>query len=157
MPTIEELETALAIDQNALERACKDQPMRFYAVAKLIPAAISQRDAARKELKEVEAQVDIEIRAEAAQRDERVTEAIVAARVCLNPRVREAGERVRKISLRVGKLEALREAFQDRSRMLNKLVDLYIANYFGSEASSTPRHMRAVTATAARIKRQTHG
>lgn len=128
------LEAALAIDEDALEEGHRDQPQAFYQVAKALALATSQRDGGKKALEETEAEVDLRHRQMAAASEEKITEPGLKSKLALNAQVKAARDRLLKLDHRVKKLTALKEAFEMRSFALNKLVDLYIHNYYG-EAS----------------------
>lgn len=144
-----ELEDALAIDEHALEEALRDQPETFYRVSKALALVISRRDAAKQALADAEAGADLDVRDESREEESRVardtvrgkdkptpvskiklTEGEVKARVQLDPAVVEARGAFARLSEEVGKLTALKEAFQQRSYALKDLCGLFIANYY---------------------------
>src|SRR4249920_533176 len=85
-----ELGDMLIIDEHALEEAARDQPEAFYRVSKKLAVLISQRDEAKQALATVEAEVDLEVRREALDNDEKVTEAEVKARLRVDRRIQGA-------------------------------------------------------------------
>ncbi len=66
----------------------------------------------------------------------KITEKEVDSQKRLHPDVKAALEVLGKLNLKVGRLFALKEAFQQRANALENLVKLYIAGYFGE---SSPR------------------
>ena len=60
----EELERELKIDENSLEMVARDHPEWLYKVAKKLALAISRRDYAERELKELQSKVALDFRAE---------------------------------------------------------------------------------------------
>lgn len=148
---IEDLEPGLAIDEHALEEALQQQPDLFYRVSKALALLISERDEAKMELQTVEAEIDMEIRREAMDNDEKVTVGEVEARRRIHKKVVAANLRLIDFNKQVGQYSALKEAFQQRSYVLKSLSELYIANYYGDvQSSSGTRHMRDATAEATR-------
>lgn len=150
-----ELEDSLAIDEHALEEALRDQPETFYRVSKALALVISRRDAAKQALSDAEASADLAVRDESREEESRaardtvrgkdkpapaskikLTEGEVKARVQLDPAVVGARDVFARLSEEVGKLSALKEAFQQRSYALKDLCGLYIANYYTANEHS---------------------
>lgn len=130
---LEDLEEKLLIDEHQLEREWQDQPQRYHQVAKELAYAISERDAAAQSLKETEAEVDGFIRAEAEERDEKITEKAVESKRRMDRSVIAAQRKLSDLSLRVGLLQALVGSFAHRRDALENLVKLYLAHYYGSQ------------------------
>ena len=139
--SIEELEQGLPIDEHDLNGALLRQPDLLYKVSKELTLQTSRRDAAKQMLAEVEAEVDAAIRHDAQVNDEKITEKEVASQKILDKDVQDAEKELLRLSLAVGQLGALKEAYQQRSYALRGLIDLYVANYFG-DASSPTKTMR---------------
>lgn len=133
---LEELEPGLQIDEHALDEALQEQPDLFYRVSKDLALLTSRRDAAKQNVSEVEAQVDLEVRSGAAKRDEKIPEREVDAQKRLHPKVKAAVAQMLQLNSAVGQLAALKEAFQQRSWVLKDLVGLYIANYYSDKSQS---------------------
>jgi hypothetical protein len=131
MSNLQHLEAALVIDENALEDALQAQPEAFYRVSKALAFAMSRRDAAKKTLEEVEATVDLNHRAIAAANDQKVTERALESMRILHSDVKIARDGYIAFEHKFNKLRALKDSFEQRSWALNKLVDLYIHNYYG--------------------------
>ncbi len=66
MTDIKNLESKLVIDEHALDVALRDHPDTFYRVAMELALAISNRDEAKQDLEEMESEVDMELRKDAA-------------------------------------------------------------------------------------------
>lgn len=153
---VQDLERSLSIDEHALEVALADQPQIFYRVSKALALDISRRDAAKQALADAEARADLAVREEARNAEAqaaraalnrttkdkapapkvKLTEGEVTARVQLDDGVLAARERFNVLNESVGKLSALKEAFQQRSYALKDLVGLYIANYYTASEHS---------------------
>jgi hypothetical protein len=149
-PTIEELEANLSIDQNALEDSVRLQPDLFYDVAKQLSLTISRRDAAKRELKRVEAETYLEMREDAAGEDRRVTETEIESRVRLNTQVQQAEDQLANLELETGLLFALQNSFTQRNDALEALVKLYLANYYGISTDRAGNLLRTGEAEVAR-------
>ncbi|MDP3937714.1 MAG: hypothetical protein Q8R92_06220 [Deltaproteobacteria bacterium] len=148
-----ELEDALRIDEHALERALRDQPVMFYRVANAYALEISRRDAAKQALQDVEAEADLSVRGRAQRDDQKITEGQIRATVQTDGRVAQAQASLARRSEAVGKLAALKEAFQQRSYALKDLAGLYVANYYtASEHNAASGAVRTRDAAEARAR-----
>lgn len=128
---IADLEASLQIDENALEDVCREQTTLLYRVARELSIAISRRDAAKQDLEYIEARVALELR-EQVRTGEKITADEVKARVKVHPDYLAAVEELTKTQNMIGEWAPLKEAYQQRSYMLNHLVDLYLSNYYGN-------------------------
>jgi len=131
-----ELEAALRIDEYALEGALREQPELFYRVSKAYALAISRRDAAKQALQDAEAEADLLVRGDAQEDDRKITEGEVRAKVQTDGKVVRARDALNAQSELVGKLSALKDAFQQRSYALKDLAGLYVANYYSASENS---------------------
>jgi hypothetical protein len=130
-PSFTELEQGLLIDEYALDEALANQPDLFYRVGKQLEDLISLRDGAQSKLDDVAARVSINIRSRARKRDEKITEGEINARVRLDEQYQEAAKEHADLKAECGRYARLEKSFEQRSRALGKLVDLYTAGYFG--------------------------
>jgi hypothetical protein len=128
--TVADLEEALAIDEHALDEALIRQPDAFYRVSKKLAIMASRRDAAKQALQEEEAYADERARSSIPD-GEKVTETSIKSLVRLDKKVLDANDTLLKLSRETALLQALKEAFQQRSYVMKDLVSLYVANYFG--------------------------
>ncbi len=149
---ISDLEKGLLIDEHALEYALMDQPSIFYKVASLLADSISERDAVKQDKEIAEARVDARIRHDAEVSGEKITEKLIEGRKILHKDVAGVSNELLRLNAIVGKLLALKDAFQQRSYVLNKLTDLYIANYYG-DANHTTGNRRMNEHLAEAVKR----
>lgn len=148
---LEDLENELRIDEHALEESLRDQPHHFYRVSKALALEISRRDAAKQALADAEAEADLAFRKDAVENERKFNEGEVRATVQTDGGVVRARDRLNALAESVGKLSALKEAFQQRSYALKDLAGLYIANYYtASEHNTAERGMRDAAASSAR-------
>lgn len=131
MSLLEELERELRIDDNVLEDVCREHPVLLYRVGKQVALVVSRRDAAKLDLKRVEAQTSIYMR-EVAKSDKKMTIDEAKARLQEDPEYLAAVEKLQRWQDEVGSWSALQDAFAQRSYALNHLVDLYLARVGGS-------------------------
>jgi len=79
-PTIQELGAKLVIDKHALDEMLEDQPELIYHVGQLLALWATRRDENKKELEELSATIDGEIREDARAASEKITEREVEAK-----------------------------------------------------------------------------
>ena len=144
----EELEAALSIDKNNLDEALLAQPDTYYRVSEALVLVASQRDAAKQALTETEAEIDQQLRVKARTNDLKLTETDIQSQKNIHPDVKSARFKLNELNTKLGKLEALKEAFQQRSYVLKELVALYTANYFGDVMTSSATRNQGVISGA---------
>lgn len=159
MSKIEEFKKKLSIDEHGLEFALRDHPNFVYDVGMELALAISHRDEAKQSLEEIEASVDAEIREEAAEQGEKITEKEVESHKKVHDRVKKANQTYLNSKLNASQWSVLKEAFDQRSYALSKLVDLYLANYYSDKTGVQTGHhdiktMRADTAKSVNASRR---
>jgi hypothetical protein len=121
--TVADLEEALAIDEHALDEALIRQPDAFYRVSKMLAVMASRRDAAKQALQEEEAYADERARSSIPD-GEKVTETSIKSLVRLDKQVLTANDKLLKLSRETALLQALKEAFQQRSYVMKDLGSL---------------------------------
>lgn len=137
---LEELEAGLIINKDALDEALQIQPDVFYQISKALASLVSQRDAAKQQLGDVEARVDAKLRQAAAVSEEKITEKVVESNKRLDKDVKAATDTYLELGAYVGQYTALKEAYQMRAYALKDLASLYIAGYFGDAVQSSSQN-----------------
>jgi hypothetical protein len=132
MADLKQLEAKLRIDEHALDIALREHPDLFYKVATELALAISNRDEAKQDLEEIEAQVDMELRKAAAVSDTKTTEKEIESNKKVDKKVKAANDKFLEERFNAAKWTALKEAYEARSYALSKLVDLFLANYYSA-------------------------
>jgi hypothetical protein len=153
MGTVREMERGLRIDRDDLDSCLIEQPDRYYHVAAALAAATADRDAAKLDLDATYADLDRTVRAEAEKAGEKTTEARIQQEIKLDRTYDAAKRRIADLDARIGALQALKEAFSQRSFMLRELVALVIAersDLAGVGGAYEARARRASTVEAAR-------
>ncbi len=153
MPTIAELEKQLPIDKHALDECLQEQPTLFYYAAEQLTLTISRRDEAKTELAKTEAHIDDEIRRDARESEKKITEKEVESQKLLHPKVAAAQTKLSELSLAVGKLYALKEAFVQRLDALKAMAKLHAENSYATDISIRGRAGDARTRQAEDVKR----
>lgn len=155
MHNIEILQKKLQIDEHALEKALKEHPDLVYNVGQMYALSISERDGSKLKLDEIIAEVDSEIREDAAAAEEKVTEKAVEGRVKADDRVKKANQAFLDLKLKADQIGVLKEAYNQRSYALSKLVDLYISNYYSEIEGKGSGDYKTVQAH--RVKKELSG
>lgn len=135
----------IMIDKHSLDECLVQQPDLFFKISERLALVLSRRDAAKDELKVVESEADEDIRQEAIDNDEKISEAQVKAKITKHASVLKASKRLSALNYEAGQLQALKEAYLQRSYMLKELVSLFLANYYGDgTGSANSKAARAV-------------
>lgn len=138
MIDLEELQKQLAIDKSVLDDEVIRQPMLFYMIGEALTTALAERDAAKEELAAVDADLDFRWRRKLAKdKTAKVTETLIKNHVQTSEDHEKAFGMWLEAKTKADRLQALKDAFQQRSYMLRDLVTLYSANYY-EEASVRP-------------------
>ena len=120
----------LSIDENALDVEWNNQSEKYYEVATDLANARQELDAASNELKLVNAELDLDIRSNPAKYGvAKVTEGSIESAITVHPEHQSALLSVRTAKHRVDILTGAVEAMQQRKKALEKMVDLFLANY----------------------------
>jgi hypothetical protein len=149
-----DLRSKLGIDEHSLDMALREHPDLFYEVASQLALAVSNRDEAKLDLEEVEAEVDKELRRAAAINDDRTTEKEIESNKKIDKRVKIANDKLVKEKYNAAKWTALKDAYEQRSYALSKLVDLYLANYYSQNPEKSSGNAKYRDAQVDRIKRE---
>jgi len=124
---IDEFKKYLIIDKHQLDDEIVKQAQLFYTVAEAHAEAVAERDAAKELLAEADAIIDRDLRKKAG---EKLTEPAIKHRVQMDTRHVQATNQYFDAKLKAEKLNALREAFKDRSFMLRELAGLFQTSYY---------------------------
>lgn len=139
--SIADLQAQLAIDKSVLDDEVIRQPVLFYTISEQLTDAIAERDAAKEELASVNADLDSTWRKKL--KDAKITEKVIQNHVQTSAAHETAFNNWLAAKTRADKLEALKDAFQQRSYMLRDLVSLYSANYYEVSSIKPPAAVEA--------------
>ncbi len=130
-PSLAELHQQLAIDKSVLDDEVIRQPMLFYMVSEALTTALAERDAAKEELNAVDADLGFKWRKRLSKdKSVRITEALLKDHIQTSADHEKAFDTWLAAKTKADRLQALKDAFQQRSYMLRDLVALYSANYY---------------------------
>lgn len=122
---LDRIRAELKFDKHQLDEVLERQGRDFMDVADELAFAISRRDHAKNRVKELEIEVRNNLRAEAeAGGTKKPSEASLADDSFIDPSVRAARAQLEKEELAVARLQALRDAFGQRSYAIKDLVAL---------------------------------
>lgn len=157
-----EIDFELAIDQNSLDQEWLDQPRMYFRYAAQLADARQAYDAARADLDLTKAELDLAIRSDPQQFDlGKVTEASIQATILNQKAYTRARDKLSAAKHEVDVLEAAVGALDHRKRSLERLVELFLANYFSrpSAPNGTQEEVdqMAKRAIRARGRRSEHG
>jgi hypothetical protein len=124
-----ELSEAVKLDKHDLDNQLIDHAELYRQVCDYLALYTAQRDRA-------EAEADQEIRQDAADAGEKITEAAIKQRLVLN-------DGLAKLNLTVARLQVLKDSYIERRHAFGKLADLYGSQYW-SEHSGVARGSKAV-------------
>lgn len=130
---LERIRGELQFDKNQLDKVLERQGKDFMDVADAVAMAVSRRDAAKDELKEIEAEILLNVR-EASKKDvgadgkakKAPTVDEMNAEVFLHPDVKSARNRLRDHEETLKRYEALAESFRQRSYAIKEFVTLEV-------------------------------
>ena len=131
---INELQGYLEIDKHALDDEIVKQPTLFFKASEAFAEAVAERDACKEELATVDAELDGEVRHRLETRGDKVTEAIVKNEIQTHKKHGPAFDTYILAKTRADKLQALKEAFQQRGYMLRDLASLFVASYYDNSS-----------------------
>lgn len=139
----------LVIDKDDLDLMWVQQPQVYHEIAERLALEISRRDEAKNELKDLEAQIDGELR-EDAEADfqkngtKKPTETAIKNMMREDKRWKTANAAQLELDKNVALLQAHQGAYMQRRYALENLVTLHVSGY-SMDASSRPsreaRHM----------------
>lgn len=122
------LEASLRIDRDDLDGGLIEQPDHYYKAAMAHVEAEADRDAAKLAFEHLQANLDVQIRTEAAKAEEKVTETGIQREMQLDERYHAARLELLRLEGEVARRAALKEAFRERSKTLANLVSLAITD-----------------------------
>lgn len=147
-PTLADMEARLVIDQH-LEDERRTQHDKFYVVAKQLALAISRRDAAKKQVKEIEARLSEEFR-----REGQLTVKECADKVLLHPNMIDANEELLRTDKQASLWWALKDAFEQRNDALKDLIRMYLSEHYGEQQLRQAENGRQERYAAALARRE---
>ena len=139
LDTLVEFPAYLNIDKDNLTEAMAAQADLFFRVGEEYAIAISEREEAKERVAIIDAELGQDSRLKKGKvgkaKEERLTESAIKDLIQINPKHLQAFEAYTATKKRAERFTALRDAFQERGRMLRDLGQLYAAGYFSITVS----------------------
>lgn len=128
---LEQFQLGLKIDRNALDDACETHAELYHRVQEAYVMAESIRDERKAFLDQTEAEMDMQTRrAYEKEGREKWTETQIKHEVKTSKEYLDALASLQDAQLRMKRLSILVSSYETRSKMLQKLGDLYQSGYF---------------------------
>ncbi len=144
---------ALAISKTDLDNEWVAQPQTFHEIADHLAMSISYRDEAKDELKDLEAELDGIIRADAASEERKVTNDAVKAQIREDKKFKALSVKLIQLTRDVNQLSALKESWIMRRYALQDLTSLHISGY-GMDAGSKPVREERYEGAKAKLRKE---
>ena len=132
-----DFEEQLKISKFDLDTECCLQPGLFAEWAEKSVEAHDQRDRAKLKVEQIYAMIDNEIRKQASERGEKITEKQIESRIILDSRYIQAQEEYLKYSKDAATLLVARQAFEQRKGMIEMVCRLFMSEYFSEVSAKT--------------------
>jgi len=120
----------LLIDKNELDRELIEQASQYHASGEEYAKAQSRVAYLKDQLSALQASIDREIRQQASEDNEKVSETLVFNRVVMDDRYRAMNMEVLQAREAMESAGSLRDSFAQRAFALKDLVVLYTSGYF---------------------------
>jgi len=133
-------EDDLKIDEDSLNMECIRQPKLYMQYAEQVAEAERALNNSKLTLDVARANTDSDIRKDAKEKGEKVTEAIVATKILADECIIKQMEVVNNYRKNYSILQSAVKAMDHKKTMINNLVSLWIGSYF-----STPTNKKEVT------------
>ena len=134
---IEKYARELEIDVNALDTESVEQPARFLEYALLAIDAEDERDRIKRKREVIYAEAEERIRKVAAVNGDKLTEAMVKAKVTVDGDVDAVEAELLAASKKAKVLNAAVSAFEQRKKSLEQVCNLYGLGYFSQPRTGT--------------------
>lgn len=138
---IDELKRRIAIEPTRLTEALMEQPTLMLSAREVVVDSIALRDRCKHNLELYMSSHDAQLREEAANAGERITEARLAAMVSLDEGVKGWKHSLIDANALVGKAQAVSDSYIQRSWMLRELAQIhkpFERDRFGGSAPPLP-------------------
>lgn len=132
--TLKEARELLVIDKDQLDEVCLTHANIFDDVADRHAQAVGERDYAKDCLSQVYAEVISELRQEAAEKGNKVTEKGLEAAAHLDKGYLKANEAYLDAKLEADRWSIKKDSFLQRSSMIKRLCDLHQSGYYTSRS-----------------------
>lgn len=126
---LKQLEKYILTDKNDLGNECEQFSEQFYKVGELFTKVVSLRDECEKDLKDLEAMLDRDIRSDSNKTNTKITEAAIKNLIILNDKYQEFSEKYLQVNKQVKSIENLKRTMEKKADMLGYLKDLLLNGF----------------------------
>ena len=156
---LKEAKKRLKINLSGLDQECKEQASLYYEVSEKHAFAVSRRDQAHNELKDVMSKLDLKIRKNPEDFDlsteKKPTEAAISATVALQKEYQKAHTRFTELKEEAVHWANMKDAFLQRASALKMSCELWISNYYSDVVVKSPsKHDVVSDAAEERIRKK---
>lgn len=137
MEDIEKYESVLAIEEDSIDIACKQQAELFRMVGKNHVEAIDIRNRINNELEKLTAMKDEYIRAKAISTGEKLTENAIKNRIICDKEVIKKNDQLLLAQREVNDWGNLKDSYIQRANMLEEMGNYIRSNMFGEFTINT--------------------
>lgn len=131
------------IDKDNLDAEFVNLPELMRTACEEAANAVCVRDAAEETLKEVDAELDKEIRVEGIAGKAKLTEAMVEAAIQTHPKHQEAFRVYNEAKWLAAKAIGQEKAIKTKEKSLEQLATLYLSAYWVRSSSKSANHEKA--------------
>lgn len=132
-----EYEKHLNIDENALDKEWREQPILYMQYATKLADAEATKQQQKEFLELIKAELDSEIRTEAKVKGEKITESNIQSKILQDKMYRKELLNYNNYVFKTNILNSAVKAFEHRKKALEKLVELWIGGYFSIPKQNT--------------------
>lgn len=132
--TLEEARDLLSIDKDQLDEVCLTHAATFDEVADRHARTVSERDFKKDALSKVYSEIISDLRSEASEKGEKVTEKALEADAHLEVDYLKANKAYLKAKLEADLWSIKKDSFLQRSSMIKRLCDLHQSGYYTSRS-----------------------
>lgn len=148
-----DFEKDLSINKFKLDEECISHSSIYFRYAEAQQEAKVELSKAKNNLELIEAEANINIRAELIKNGVKFTEALITSYLAKDDSVKEAKEQAVKAEEVYSKLSVAVTAMEHRKSELDNLVKLYASGYF-SVSNGSPESKKSITEQAERTVRK---
>lgn len=131
-----ELHCSLIIDKHNLDEAIIKQPQLYFEVSSMLASLIDARDASKENLSRVDANIATELRVYYEKEGTKFTQSSIAEEVLQDQKHFASFNEFNICRRNVNSWSSLKEAYEQRARMLSHITKLWVSQYFSESVVS---------------------
>jgi len=149
------LDKDLAIDKYNLDSLCENQSSLYFFYSEKLAKLDNELGDIKFKLKETEAGLDIYFRTNGISPDIKTTEAAISSAITSNKEVSDLRKDVIEKQKEMNSLENMLKALDQKKKMLELLVQLYVHNYYctDKDVGEAIQKMKTENINSSRMKK----